>query len=160
MSRAGIEQLLYMMDQAFESDLGESLLANVASVPAELWSQVTPGGKRTIHEIVRHLAECKHVYDNHAFGDQSMRYEKPETMPRMAEDASPPDVVASLRAGQASLRGHVASLPDDEELVNMRYGWSLSFEMETRRVIAAMILHDAYHAGEINHIRALAQGND
>jgi hypothetical protein len=32
--------------------------------------------------------------------------------------------------------------------------------METRKIVAGMTLHDIYHAGEINHIRALAQGND
>jgi hypothetical protein len=32
--------------------------------------------------------------------------------------------------------------------------------METRRVIELMIQHPLYHIGEINHIRALLQGND
>jgi len=31
---------------------------------------------------------------------------------------------------------------------------------ETRWIIAVMIEHDLYHAGEINHIRALRQRND
>ena len=31
---------------------------------------------------------------------------------------------------------------------------------ESRWIIAVMIEHDLYHAGEINHIRALRQGND
>ena len=31
---------------------------------------------------------------------------------------------------------------------------------ETRWLIKTMIEHDIYHAGEINHLRALAQGND
>ena len=32
--------------------------------------------------------------------------------------------------------------------------------METRWLISAMIEHDLYHSGEINHVRALLQGND
>jgi hypothetical protein len=31
---------------------------------------------------------------------------------------------------------------------------------ETRWFIVTMIEHNLYHAGEINHIRALSQGND
>ena len=33
-------------------------------------------------------------------------------------------------------------------------------EYETRWLMATIIEHDLYHAGEINHIRALAQGDD
>jgi len=29
-----------------------------------------------------------------------------------------------------------------------------------RAIIGVMIAHDLYHAGEINHLRALRQGND
>jgi len=31
---------------------------------------------------------------------------------------------------------------------------------ETRWLIGVMIEHDLYHAGEINHLRALRHGND
>jgi len=33
-------------------------------------------------------------------------------------------------------------------------------EYETRWIIAVMIEHDLYHAGEINHIRSLFEGED
>jgi hypothetical protein len=33
-------------------------------------------------------------------------------------------------------------------------------QKETRWIITAMIQHDLYHAGEINHLRALIQGTD
>jgi hypothetical protein len=89
-----------------------------------------------------------------------MRWEKPETMPRLAEGASPPDAIVWLREGHERLRGHIAALQDDDELLRQRHAWSLAFTVETRMVITIMLAHDAYHAGEINHIRALAQGND
>jgi hypothetical protein len=31
---------------------------------------------------------------------------------------------------------------------------------QTRWIIAVMIQHDLYHAGEINHLRSLRQGTD
>ena len=33
-------------------------------------------------------------------------------------------------------------------------------ERATRWIIAAMVTHDAYHAGEINHIRSMLDGDD
>ena len=68
------------------------------------------------------------------------------------------DVVAWLCEGHRRLREHVAAL-NDEELLRPRR--TNKDEMkETRWIIAVMIEHDLYHAGEINHIRALRQGND
>jgi uncharacterized damage-inducible protein DinB len=148
------------MDQAFEGDNGEGLIDNLAAVPHDLWLWTPPGGRRRIFDLVNHLAECKYVYANHAFGDQSMRWAKPETMPRLAEGTSPDDAMAWLRRGHQSLRDHVAALSDDSELLRQRHAWSLGSTVETRKVITIMLTHDAYHAGEINHIRALAQGND
>jgi hypothetical protein len=152
------------MDYAFEGlaglDRGHALLLNLASAPEEQWSWLPPGGRRSILDIVRHVGEAKHVYDNHAFGDGSMDPHRPETMPSVAPDASPEAVLAWVREGHQRLRGHIAALGDDSELLRQRHGWSLRLSHETRFVINTMISHDSYHAGEINHIRALAQGND
>ncbi len=163
-SRTGIEQLIYAMDYAFEGlpglDRGHSLLVNLASVPYEQWSWLPPGGRRSILDILCHVGEARLVYDNHAFGDRSMVPERPETMPSAPRGASPDQLVQWLRDGHHLLREHVAGLRDDGELLRPRNGWSLRILHETRFVINTMISHDAYHAGEINHIRALAQGND
>jgi uncharacterized damage-inducible protein DinB len=160
LGRSGIEQLLYAMDQAFDSRIRENLMGNLADVPEDLWLWTPPGGNRRIFDIVSHVGQAKYVYDNHAFGDQSIRWEKPESMPGLAEGTSPNDAIAWLREGHERLRGHVATLADDAELPGQRYAWSLAFTVETRMVITIMVQHDAYHAGEINHIRALAQDND
>jgi len=67
-------------------------------------------------------------------------------------------VVEWLREGHRRLREHVEALDDDELSKPRRVNWG---EMrETRWIIANMIRHDDYHAGEINHIRAVSQGND
>ena len=50
---------------------------------------------------------------------------------------------------------HVASLARDAELDVMRLtNWGE--RRTTRWIVAAMITHDAYHAGEINHLRSLS----
>ena len=158
-TRAGIEQLLYLMDQSFDGNDDHSLLSNLRSICDEDWQWLPQGGSRTIFEHVRHIGECKYVYENHAFGDGSMHWAQPETVPTVSQDTSRDDVLAWLRGGQQALRGSVSALEDDEELTRpRRANWGQ--EYETRWLIAVMIQHDLYHGGEINHIRALSQDND
>lgn len=64
-----------------------------------------------------------------------------------------------LREGHALFRGYVAAMENDYELMTPRKS-NWGEEYETRWLIATILQHDVYHAGEINHIRALAQGND
>jgi DinB superfamily len=160
MGRAAIEQLLYLMDEAFDGAGHEhSLLANVRSVKDDHWHWVPPGGSRPIFEIVYHVGICKYVYDNHAFGDGSMRWDKPRSLPGIRREASRDEVVAWVREGQRLLRGSVETLGSDEELLRLRRSnWGQKYE--TRWLISVMIEHDLYHAGEINHIRALLTGDD
>ena len=135
------------------------LLANIASIGEDGWLWLPPGAGRTAFDIVRHVGECKYVYDNHAFGDGSMRWERPGTVPTIEPDTPRADVIAWLREGQRGLRDSVSALLDDAELiVKRRANWGESYE--TRWLINVMISHDLYHAGEVNHLRALFQGND
>ncbi len=159
MARACIEQLLYLMDEAFEGHGEHSLLANLRSVPDDDWLWLAPGGGRSILNLVQHVGECKYVYDNHAFGDGSMRWDRPGTVPTIDRDSPRAAVIDWLREGQRCLRDSVASLEDDNELPRpRRANWGQ--EYETRWLINVMIQHDLYHGGEINHIRALRQDND
>ena len=159
MGKSGVEQLLYLLDEAFEGNGEHSLLANLRSVRDDDWLWLPPGGGRSIFDLVRHVGECKYVYENHAFGDGSMRWDRPGTVPSVERDTPVQSVVAWLREGQRRLRDGVAALADDAELLqHRRANWGQTYE--TRWIIAVMIHHDNYHAGEINHIRALRQGND
>ena len=100
MTRAGIEQLLYLMDQSFEGNDDHSLLSNLRSVRDDDWTWLPAGGGRSIFEHVQHIGECKYVYENHAFGDGSMHWTKPATVPRAARCppnfSSPSHIVDSL----------------------------------------------------------------
>lgn len=170
MPRAAIEQLLYLMDQAFDAPGGwHSLMGNLASVTQDDWLWTPPGGARTIRLLTAHIAACKYVYDDYAFGDAAMSWNHPagdlglgmeDLQSEQPLDHEPPmgDVISWLRAGQRRLREHVAGL-DDAGLLELRK--TNRGEMkETRWIISVMIQHDLYHAGEVNHIRALRQGND
>ena len=159
MSRAAIEQLLWLMDEAFDAEEHEhSLLGNLRTVTDAEWLAVPAGGARSIFEMVQHVGECKYVYDNHAFGDRSMRWDVPGTIPSIEATTPRAAVIEWLRDGQRQLREHVAGLEDDQLLEPRMSNWGK--EYETRWLISVMIEHDVYHAGEINHIRGVLQGND
>jgi hypothetical protein len=64
-----------------------------------------------------------------------------------------------LTEGHQRWLASVKELPDDAELDRERLS-NWDDWLPTRVIIRIMIAHDFYHAGEINHIRALLQGTD
>lgn len=170
MSRVIIEEFLHFMDQAFEARGEHSLLRNLEQVTGDDWLWVPPGGNRFLRQIVGHVGACKYMYDDYAFGNATMSWNDPAgTLGCTIEDLQsganmtrrePPiaAIVEWLRDGHRLLREHVALL-DDGELLKHRPRPEGGMK-ETRWIIGVMTEHDLYHAGEINHIRALRQGND
>lgn len=161
MGRAAIDQLLYAMDRAWGSgdpDLPRwhTLLGNLGGVSGEDWLWVPPGGKRSIFSILHHMG-AKYVWDSQAFGDRSIHWEWP-LYRTVTPQSSREDVIAYLRGAHENFRAHVDALGDDEELAKPRLTPQGPMR-ETRFIITTMIEHDLYHTGEINHIRALRQGD-
>ena len=97
------------------------------------------------------------MYDNHAFGDGRLTWNDPLVE---GDDALTTIEAATewLRAGHVRLRQSLAGLDDAQLLQSRMTNWGKL--RETRWIIATMIQHDLYHAGEINHIRCLRQQND
>src|SRR6476661_1152537 len=77
MTAIAVEQLLYLLDKAFEHDRWHSVLGNLGSIKAEHWLWVPPDGRRSIRDIVAHVGGCKFMYENHAFGDASFGWDDP-----------------------------------------------------------------------------------
>ncbi len=152
-----VSELLDLMNEAFQGTRWHSLLTNLESVAPTDWRWVTPGGHRTIRDIVAHIGVCKIIYHNQAFGDGQLAWDDP-TIASGDALATVPSAIAWLREGHKRLHRSIAALEDDE-LLRLRPHHS-GTPMETRWIIQTMIEHDLYHAGEINHIRALHQGND
>lgn len=154
-----ISQLLYLLDEAFDATSNEqSFLGNLRALVPEDWLWVPAGGRRSIRDIVRHVGGCKFMYHDYAFGDATLTWEDPLVDGGDAL-ASSGSAIAWLRTGQERLRQSIAALDDDAELLRPRLtNWG-EWE-ETRWIIAVMIQHDLYHAGEINHLRSLRQGTD
>ena len=157
MAEEGVAQLLYLMDAAFDGTDWHSLLRNVRSVRDEDWQWVPAGGNRSIRDIVQHVGSSKLMYQDHAFGGATLTWDHPlvDGGEALATVAS---AVAWLQEAQERLRQSVASLGDAELLRPRMTNWGEL--QETRWIVAVMIQHDLYHAGEINHIRCLRQEND
>jgi uncharacterized damage-inducible protein DinB len=163
--RGGIEALLDLMDHAFGdraidvSSESQALLPNLGSVPAVAWTALPTGAARSIASIAIHVGACKIMYDDYAFGPGTLMFGTPEVEPFDETAVVPDEVIDWLEAAHRPLVDHVAALADDGELDRPRLtNWG---EMRpTRWIVNSMITHDAYHAGEINHLRSLLGTDD
>lgn len=162
--RTGIETLVYLLGEAFlgagiGSDESQALLPNLATVDPDAWRALPPGAARSIESIAIHVGACKVMYDDYAFGSASLRFATPEVEPWTEGAAPQADVMTWLEKAQAELVRHVKGLGSDAELdVPRMTNWGEL--MPTRWIVSAMITHDAYHAGEINHLRSILGTDD
>ena len=155
MPRTEIELLLYLMDEAFRDHQFHSLMNNVKGLHDDDWEWLAPDGVRTILHIVEHVGGYKFLYEDQAFGDRSLSWERLF----VPNGSSLADRIPWLQEGHENLRASVAALADDDELKQNRMApWG--GEANTRWIVNNMVQHDLYHAGEINHIRALHQRDD
>ena len=99
------------------------------------------------------------MYDDYAFGAGTLEWGTPAVEPWPDDAVTPALLVPWLEAAHERLVTHVRELTDDAELDRPR-GTNWGEQRPTRWIVAAMITHDAYHAGEINHLRSLLDGDD
>jgi uncharacterized damage-inducible protein DinB len=157
MTTSALTQILYLFDDAFAGPDWHSLLENVSSVKPDEWLWVPPGARRSIRYIVRHVGVSKYIYQNYAFGDASFTWEELHVVgDKHVETVT--EAIAWLREAHEKLRASIATL-DDAELLHPRLS-PFDGPQETRWIIAKMMQHDLYHAGEINHILALCRQDD
>ncbi|HEX5166897.1 MAG TPA: DinB family protein [Thermomicrobiales bacterium] len=152
-----VDQLLYLLDEAFTGNDWHSLLGNLRDITDDEWCWTPPRGSRSLRDMVEHIGSCKIMYEDYAFGDASLGWEDPVVTGGVALE-SVATALAWLREAHERLRYRVSRL-DDVDLDQRRLtNWGE--QRETRWIIAVMIQHDLYHAGEINHLRALYRGDD
>jgi hypothetical protein len=158
MSRVLLDHTIWAMGQAFDA-----LFANLKDLRDDDWSWVPPGGARSNRAIVGHIASCKVMYDNHAFGDAALTWADPRfndaQSPESEDGFAPAGLVEWLRETDLGLRRSVDALEGDEELErDRRVNWGGT--RSTRWILNRLTTHDSFHAGEINHIRAIHQRDD
>jgi uncharacterized damage-inducible protein DinB len=158
--RIAIDTLAWLIEDAFGGDLSQSLLNNLTDLREEDWTALPPGGGRSIADILEHVGWCKWMYEDYAFGTAKMRGDQPPLIPTEGASSRPHiELLTWLKEGHYQWLTSVRSLPDDTGLERERLtNWGEW--MKTSTIIRIMIGHDYYHAGEINHLRSLLQGND
>jgi hypothetical protein len=152
--------LAWLSDEAFQGDPDQSLLANLKDLPAHEWTALPPGAGRSIAEIVEHVGWAKWMYEDYAFGPANRRGDVPPMVPENGAPARAPEaLLAWLREGHQRWLASVRALADDAELDrDRRTNWG--GQLPTRVLIRILLAHDLYHAGEINHLRAVLNGTD
>ena len=160
-----VDEILYQLAEAFDgrgleqSNESQALLTNLATVTDDEWRTLPPRATRTIESMVLHVAGCKIMYADYAFGSSSMQWGTPEVEGPWESGAAPMhDAINWLRDAHRSLILEVERLSDGDLDRDRLTNWG---EMRpTRWILAAMIGHDFYHAGEINHLRSLLGADD
>jgi uncharacterized damage-inducible protein DinB len=159
-SRTAVDTLAWLVEDAFAGNHEQSLLANLRDLRDQDWTALPPGAGRTVSDILEHVGWCKWMYEDYAFGAATLPGDRPPLVPVGGQRARPrEELLAWLAEGHLRWLASVRALPDDSELECLRLtNWG--DRLPTRVIIRIMIEHDVYHAGEINHLRALLQGTD
>ena len=94
-----------------------------------------------------HLAECKVMYHEYAFGPASLIW------PEIDSAHTAADAIAELERGQRCSSTRSAALTDADLDAGRMTNWGE--EWPTWRVLWTMIDHDLHHGGEIGALRDL-----
>lgn len=155
-----ITTLLGLSENVFDGDSAYSLLANLNNLHHEDWDTLPAGGGRSIAGILEHVGWAKWMYQDYAFGPGTIPVKQPRLIPSGdPRTRSHAELLAWVKEAHRCWIASIGALSNDEELDRERpVAWGGT--LPTRVIIRIVIAHDVYHAGEINHIRALLQGND
>ena len=158
MTRAVVQQLESLLNRSFDGQNTQSLLANLNQVQTEDWEWLPHGGERSIRAIFQHAAIAKHIYADFLFSEDTRTWAQVEAECHARSGADTAALVDWAREGHARFMAGIASLRD-ADLPEMTTKWHGARDTKAE-VIAVMIQHDCYHAGEINHLRAVHQQRD
>jgi hypothetical protein len=177
MSRSAVEQTVYLLDEAFEGKVHSlhSMLGNLVGVREQDWLWVPPDGTRSIRTLVAHVGGALWLYYDRAFGsceifgdpivswnaqidELGVGTEELQGPAPIVNEPAMADVVSWATARFRAFRDAVSALDDESIMEERPTHWGEPRPI--RWFVGVMIQHCSYHAGEINHIRALHQGND
>lgn len=109
-----------------------------------------PAPFTTIGWRVVHVAECKVMYHEYAFGEARL------TWPELDSPHTATDAIASLERGHRLLADSLDGLLDDAELERpVKTNWGEFWP--AWRIFWTMIHHDLWHGGEIGALRDLVR---
>jgi hypothetical protein len=113
------------------------------------WPEPEPSPFTTIAWRLVHVAACKIMYHEYAFGPGELTWDGLE-IPHTAGDA-----IAWLETGQAQLKGALDGLNDADLAAPRPTNWGEMWP--TWRIFWTMAAHDLQHGGEIGCLRDLCR---
>ena len=159
MTRTQVALLEQLLDSAYRGDTAHALLANLADVPDAAWGVRPRGGDRAIAGIVEHCVIAKELWCDTLVGGDQRTYQALLRERRRGPRALDP---AHLREDLALAHERFVAAVRSIDDAQLAAGRRTHYDAPTTvgRAIIVMIEHDHYHAGEINHLRALLQSDD
>ena len=158
MTRTAIPHLEALLNRSFDGDNTQSLLGNLEDVQPDDWDWLPDGAERTIRDIFEHAAVAKHIYTAFLFSDARPSWQEIHAQCNARAGSDTAVLIDWAREGHAAFMAGMTTL-QDEDLDTITTKWHGATDT-TAEVIAVMIQHDCYHAGEINHLRAVHQRRD
>lgn len=161
-SRSAVAELLTLFDHVLEEpgygyDHWHSLLWNLHNVKADNWDMHPHRGGRTIRELVTHIGQSWLMYSSRSFRNEDRAWGD-TTIHGIGPGTARGDLIDWLYRAHRELRSDLVRLTDADLCTLRPAPWGDLYP--TRRMIELQIQHTIYHSGEINHLRALLQGND
>ena len=150
------EACLKLLDAAYRESPWHAIRRMCTGLTrAETGWRPFPGspGFISIEDKIRHVAYCKVMYANHAFGDRSFDWGDCEAAIdcELWQESGPRKLLSALDRAHDYLIAHVAAATDTAlDRVNRMHhrvpltGW---------QVVACMAEHDAWHGGQISILR-------
>ena len=102
MPRTAIDILIWLTNQAYEGDPGQSLLGSLRDLRDPDWTSLPPGRGRSISDILEHIGWAKWMYEDYAFGPATLRGDIPPLIP---PGALLPDPAKSFSPGLSKATG-------------------------------------------------------
>jgi uncharacterized damage-inducible protein DinB len=156
MSRIIVKTLAEEFHAAFEGQRVHSLIGNLEGFDPAMWRAKPQEGARSVGGLVWHAGCAKYLHHSHTFGDRSVTWAHPLCAIDNARDMDA--ALVWLREGHRLFMDALLQL-SDSDLDLDRPTW-FGDTRPIRETVGSMTRHDAYHAGEINHLRALLEGSD
>ncbi len=170
-TRKRVELLLAMTGDAYRKSRWHSLKAHLKGLssdemhyrPVPETADVEEKRKApyiaTVAAKLVHVALCKVMYENHAFGGRTLDWGAAWTWLGMHEALETPELlIAALGKANERLRNTLAGLSDDDLDEEVFTNWGE--KKPAWWIFNVMIQHDLWHGGQISTLRTLCKLED
>lgn len=153
-----IKRLTNLLEQTFDGNpwFGDSIMAKLASIKAELANQIPPNGSKSVAMLVKHIINWRFFAIEKLSGNDQFNIEMNSkedwsaVLIHSEEDWE--TLLQELKHTQKELLSLIGSL-SDQDLNRQVPGREYDFQY----LVEGIIQHDVYHLGQIGVVNAQVQ---